>query len=146
MRRGLLAEAWDTYLVSTSQNDQPTTRLRFTRTAYIPLVIAVICALPLAMGLGVWGLLVLLPFVLIAIAIRRLGVDIAADEVRVRALLSTLRIPRAELTGFAISKERHVQLMRVDGSSVHLPTVRPRDLPALRAMLFAKEPRPASTA
>lgn len=132
--------------MSTTQTEPSTARLRFTRTAYIPLVVAVICAMPLALGLGPWGLLVLVPFVAIAIAIHRLGVDITTDEVRVRALLSTLRVPRKDLTGFAISKQRQVQLVRTDGSTVHLPTVRPRDLPTLRETIFPTEPRPAASA
>lgn len=111
-------------------------RIRYARAALLPLMMGVICAVPLAIGLGPWGLLVLVPFVLAAIALLRVGADITAQEVVVRGALSSLSVRRDDLTGLAVPDARHVHLVRSDGSTVRIPTVRPRDLPRLRSVLF----------
>ena len=112
-----------------------TRRLRYTPTALVPLGIGALCAIPLAAALGWWGLLIAVPFILAVIVVRRIGLDIAADEIRVRGALSSLRIPRSDLAGFRVD-EKHVHLVRTDGSTVRMPTVRPRDLPMLRDTIF----------
>lgn len=115
--------------------DEPV-RLRYSRTAYVPLIIAASCALPFAIGLRSWGLLVLVPFVLVGIALARCGADITAEEVILRGAVSSTRVARSDLEGFVVPDERHVHLLRLDGSSVRIPTARPRDLPMLRTLLF----------
>lgn len=118
-------------------------RLRYTPTALIPLAIGAIAAFPFAGSLGAWGLLFAVPFILGAIWVLRVGMDIEPDLVRVRGALGSLTVPRADLTGFAVDK-KHVHLVRTDGSTVRIPTVRPRDLPMLRESLFAVESPTAS--
>lgn len=110
-------------------------RIRYTPTALVPLAIGAIAAFPFAGSLGPWGLLFAVPFILGAIWVLRVGMDIEPDFVRVRGALASLKIPRAELTGFVIDK-RHVHLVRTNGATVRIPTVRPRDLPMLRKTLF----------
>lgn len=115
---------------------RPLRRIRYARAALLPLAVGVICAIPLAIGLGPWGLLVLIPFVLAAIALLRVGADITEQEVLIRGALSTVPVRRDELTGLSVPDDRHVHLVRRDGSTVRIPTVRPRDLPGLRSALF----------
>lgn len=110
-------------------------RIRYTPTVLAPLVVGALSAVPFAAALGSWGLLVAVPFVLAAIVLRRVGLDVLPDEVRVRNALSSSVIPRSELIGFTVDR-RHVGLVRADESTVRIPTVRPRDLPMLRQALF----------
>lgn len=115
-------------------------RIRYARTAYFPLLVGTVCAVPLAASLGAWGLLLAIPFVLAAIALARIGADITAQRVVVRSALSSRVIARDELTGFTVPDGRHVHLLRRDGSTVRIPTARPRDLPRLRELLFGDLP------
>lgn len=113
----------------------PVRRLRYTPTAMVPVAIAAICALPVAVALGLWGLLLVIPFGIVVIVLRRAGLDIAEHEVHVRGALSSVAISRSQLAGFRVDGN-HVHLVRTDGSAVRVPTVRPRDLPMLRRSLF----------
>ncbi|WP_134322454.1 PH domain-containing protein [Cumulibacter soli] len=122
---------------STSRSKAPEVRrLRYTPTAIVPLVIGALCAFPLAAALGWWGLLVAVPFVLAIVMLRRVGLDVSPDDVRVRGLFASVTIAREDLVGFTIVDNK-VHLDRADGSSVRVPTVRPRDLPMLRQELFS---------
>lgn len=94
--------------------------------------------MPVAIALGPWGLLLAIPVIIIAVMLRRIGLDIEADAVRVRGAFSSVTIPRQTLAGFTLNKS-HVYLTRTDGSTVRIPTVRPRDLPMLRESLFPSD-------
>ena len=140
---------WDDGAVSAThleQSDPPpgsagsepgTQRLRYAPTALLPLVVAAVCALPFAIALGPWGILLAVPFVLAALALRRVGADLTADRIVVRSALSSTTVRRADLAGLSVPDGRHVHLVRTDGSTVRLPTARPGDLPRLRELLFA---------
>lgn len=125
---------------------RPVARIRYSRVALLPLMVGVICAIPLAIGLGPWGLLVLMPFVLAAIALVRVGADITEQAVVVRGAMSSLTVRRDDIAGIAVPDGQHVHLVRTDGSSVRIPAIRPRDLPRLRSALFGDSPseRPAA--
>lgn len=139
----------DTAPLPASAGDRPTRRavsagpgvrrIRYTPTALVPLLIGVISAVPAAAALGAWGLLLAVPFAVAAVWVLRVGMDVEARRVRVRGMLGSLVVPRADLVGFAVDGRR-VQLVRTDGSSVVIPTVRPRDLPMLRELLFGDAP------
>ncbi|GAB3298334.1 hypothetical protein GCM10027298_10190 [Epidermidibacterium keratini] len=103
----------------------------------VMLVILVVCAIPFAYGVGWWGLLVFIPIALAFYLLRRVGADITADEVVIRGPFYTRRVPRTEIAGLAVEGDRHVALLRTDGSTIALPTARPRDLSRLREILFA---------
>ncbi|WP_153505792.1 PH domain-containing protein [Cumulibacter manganitolerans] len=115
-------------------------RIRYSRTLFVPLLIAAICTIPLATALDAWGLLLLLPFAFAVVLLLRVGADVYADRVVVRGMLSSSTVRRADLAGFAVPDGRHVHLMRADGSTVRLSTARPRDLPRLRELLFDDAP------
>lgn len=123
---------------TTTSPDAPqrTLRLRYPRTVLVPIVIGAVCALPAAIGLGPWGLLLALPFILITYAVLRIGADITPDTVVVHGILGSRTLDRSELVGFNVPDGAHVHLVRRDGSTVRVPTARPRDLPRLRTILF----------
>lgn len=104
------------------------------------LVILIVCAIPFAYGVGWWGLLVFLPIALGFYLLRRVGADITPDEVVIRGPFYSRRVPRTDIAGLAVEGERHVALLRTDGSTIALPTARPRDLSRLRSILFADTP------
>ena len=121
---------------SSTEADTEPLKIRYSRTLFVPLLIAAICMIPLAAALKGWGLLLLLPIALGVALLLRVGADIFTDRVVVRGLLSSSTIWRRDLSGFAVPDGRHVHLVRRDGSTVRLATARPRDLPRLRELLF----------
>lgn len=79
-----------------------------------------------------WWLLpvLLIPLAAVAAAFR-LGTDITADGVNIRAVVANRRLPWAEVAELRPDGARRVLLVRTDGRAVRLPAMRPADLALL---------------
>ncbi len=79
-----------------------------------------------------WWLLpvLLVPLAALAAAFR-LGTDITAEGITIRAVVVQRRMPWAEVAEFRPDGARRVVVVRTDGRAVRLPAVRPADLARL---------------
>lgn len=119
-------------------------RLRYSQTALLAVLIAAFGAIPFALSAAPWGLLALVPLVVAAYLLIRVGATITTEDVVIHGAFYTRRVPRPDIIGMDVPDGRHVFLARTDGMSIMLPTARPRDLPRLRELLFGV-PRPQPT-
>ncbi|MDQ3464278.1 MAG: PH domain-containing protein [Actinomycetota bacterium] len=124
----------------------PTTsaRLRMSRSALLAVGIFVICTIPLV-SVSPWFLAVLALPVLAGVHVWRSGVDIGADGVTVRAAFRSVTVPWADVAGVEVRRQGELWLVRRNGASLRLPTLRVRDLHRLHEASGERLGLPADT-
>ncbi|QNG35814.1 PH domain-containing protein [Geodermatophilaceae bacterium NBWT11] len=120
-----------------------TAQLRMSRTALVPVVILLVCVVPIA-GAAWWGLPLLLVPVVAAAWVLRVGVDVGAAGVTPRSLLTARTVPWDQVAGIRVGEDQDLWLVRTTGTEVRLPVVRARDLPQLSAASAGRIPDPSA--
>ena len=118
-----------------------TARLRMNRVALLPVVLLVVCVLPLAFAAG-WTLVFLLVPVLAAAYVLRTGVDVGDGGVTVRSLAGSRAVPWDDVAGIRVGERGDLWLVTVRGTELRLPVLRARDLPWLAAVSGGRFPAP----
>jgi hypothetical protein len=108
-------------------------RLRMSRTALLPVVILLVCVVPAAAASPWMTVLFLIPLALAAWVLR-VGVDVDADGITVRSLVSQRRVAWTELAGIRVADRGDLWLVTTAATEVRLPVLRARDLPRLAAL------------
>ena len=119
-----------------------TARMRMSRTALLPVVLLLLCVVPLAFA-SAWTLVLLLVPALAAAWVVRVGVDVGDEGITVRSLAGRRDVPWAELAGVRVGPRRDLWLVTTRGTEVRLPVLRARDLPRLAALSGGRIPSPA---
>ena len=110
------------------------------RTALLPVVLFLVCAIPLAFAAS-WTLLFLLLPLLAAAWVVRVGVDVDDDGITARSLAGRRTVAWAELAGIRVGERSDLWLVTTGGTEVRLPVLRARDLPRLAAFSGGRIPR-----
>lgn len=97
------------------------------RSALIAVGIFAVCTIPLV-SLSPWLVLLLGLPVLAGVHVWRSGVDIGAHGVTVRAAFGTVAVPWDDVAGVQIRRRGELWLVRRDGGTLRLPTLRVRDM------------------
>ncbi|SDL53017.1 PH domain-containing protein [Geodermatophilus siccatus] len=118
-----------------------TARLRMNRVALLPVVLLVVCVLPLAFAAG-WTLVFLLVPALAAAYVLRTGVDVGDGGVTVRSLAGSRAVPWGDVAGIRVGERGDLWLVTVRGTELRLPVLRARDLPWLAAVSGGRIPAP----
>jgi Bacterial PH domain len=118
-------------------------RIRLGRTAFLPVVVLLVCVLPVA-ATGSWGLLVLLIPLAVAAYVLRAGVDIDDRGITARSAVASRTVPWEELAGIRIGERSSLWLVTTGGTEVALPVVRARDLPQLSELSGGRLPDPGT--
>ena len=116
-------------------------RLRMNRVALLPVVLLVVCVLPLAFAAW-WTPVVLLVPVLAAAYVLRTGVDVGDGGVTVRSLAGSRAVPWDDVAGIRVGERGDLWLVTVRGTELRLPVLRARDLPWLAAVSGGRIPAP----
>jgi len=117
-------------------------RMRMSRTALLPVVLLVVCVVPLAFA-ATWTLVFLLVPVLVGAWVVRVGVDVGDDGITVHSLAGRRLVPWPELAGIRIGRRADLWLVTTAGTEVRLPVLRAGDLPRLAALSGGRIPDPA---
>lgn len=118
-----------------------TARLRMNRVALLPVVLLVVCVLPLAFAAW-WTLVLLLVPVLAGAYVLRTGVDVGDGGVTVRSLAGSREVPWDDVVGIRVGERGGLWLVTVRGTELRLPVLRARDLPWLAAVSGGRIPAP----
>jgi hypothetical protein len=118
-----------------------TARLRMNRVALLPVLLLVVCVLPLASA-AVWTLVFLLVPVVAAAWVLRVGVDVGDDGVTVRSLAAARHVPWSEVAGIRVAERGDLWLVTTRGTELRLPVLRTRDLSRLAAVSGGRIPAP----
>jgi hypothetical protein len=118
-----------------------TARLRMSRVALLPVVLLLVCVLPLAFAAG-WTLVFLLVPVLAAAYVLRTGVDVGDGGLTVRSLAGSRPVPWDDVAGIRVGERGDLWLVTVRGTELRLPVLRARDLPRLAALSGGRIPAP----
>ena len=121
-----------------------TARLRMNRVALLPVLLLVVCVLPLASAAS-WTLVFLLVPVLVAAWVLRTGVDVGEDGVTVRSLTAARHVAWNEVAGIRVADRGDLWLVTTRGTELRLPTLRARDLPRLASVSGGRIPAPDPT-
>ncbi len=119
-----------------------TARLRMSRVALLPVVVLLVCVLPLASA-AAWTPVFLLVPGLAAAWVLRAGVDVGDGGVTVRSLVGSRRVPWTEVAGIRVADRGDLWLVTTRGTEVRLPVLRARDLPRLADVSGGRIPAPA---
>jgi len=111
------------------------------RVALLPVVLLVVCVLPLAFAAG-WTLVFLLVPVLAAAYVLRTGVDVGDGGLTVRSLAGSRAVPWDDVAGIRVGERGDLWLVTVRGTELRLPVLRARDLPWLAAASGGRIPAP----
>jgi hypothetical protein len=103
------------------------------RSALLPVVILLLCVVPIAAASPWTTPLLLIPLAL-AVWVLRAGVDVADDGITVRSLVAQRRVGWSELAGIRVGDRGDLWLVTTARTEVRLPVLRPRDLPRLSAL------------
>ncbi|MGK5112098.1 MULTISPECIES: PH domain-containing protein [unclassified Geodermatophilus] len=117
-------------------------RMRMSRTALLPVVLLVVCVVPLAFA-ATWTLVFLLVPVLVGAWVVRVGVDVGDEGITVHSLTGRRLVPWPELAGIRIGRRADLWLVTTAGTEVRLPVLRVGDLPRLAALSGGRIPDPA---
>jgi hypothetical protein len=117
-------------------------RLRLSRSALLPVIVLLLCCLPLA-AVSPWTALVLLVPLVLAAWVLRVGLDVSDAGITVRSLAGARSVPWSEIAGIRVDPKRHLWLVTTHGTEVRLPVLRARDLPRLSAVSGGRIPTPA---
>ena len=107
--------------------------MRLSRTALLPVLVLLACALPLAAAAW-WGLGVLLIPLAAAAWVLRVGVDIDDEAVTARSLVGSRRVPWSEVLGIRVGDRGALWLVTTGRTEIRLPVLRTRDLPRLASL------------
>ena len=116
-----------------------TARLRMNRVALLPVVLLVVCVLPLAFAAG-WTLVFLMVPALAAAYVLRTGVDVGDGGVTVRSLAGSRAVPWDDVAGIRVGERGDLWLVTVRGTELRLPVLRARDLPWLATVSGGRIP------
>jgi len=119
-----------------------TARLRMSRTSLIPVVLLLVCVIPLATARP-WTLVFLVIPLAAALYVLRVGVDVTDEGLTVRSALSARRVRWSELAGIRIGRRRDLWLVTSGGTEVRLPVLRVGDLGRLSELSGGRIPAPA---
>src|SRR3954451_14050637 len=103
-------------------------RLRMTRAALLPVVLLLLCVIPLAAA-SPWALLVLLLPLLAAAWVLRVGVDVDDAGITARKIVGTRTVPWSGLAGIRVGRRGNLWLVTTRSTEVALPVLRARDRP-----------------
>ncbi|MGY1619892.1 PH domain-containing protein [Geodermatophilus sp. SYSU D00691] len=117
-------------------------RFRLGRTAYLPVVVLLICVLPLAAAASPWGWLALLLPLAAAAYVLRAGVDIGDEGITARSAVASRTVPWSELSAVRLGERGSLWLVTTGGTEVRLPVVRIRDLPKIAELSGGRIPQP----
>ena len=115
--------------------------MRMSRTALLPVVLLLLCAVPLAFA-ATWTLVVLLVPVVAAAWVLRVGVDVGDDALTVCSLVGQRRVPWSQLAGIRVGERGDLWLVTTGATEVRLPVLRAHDLPRLAAVSGGRIPSP----
>ena len=107
--------------------------MRMSRTALLPVVVLLVCVVPLAFA-APWALVLLLVPALAAAWVLRVGVDVGEDALTVRSVVGSRRVPWTELAGIRVGDRGALFLVTTAGTELRLPVLRARDLPWLASL------------
>ena len=116
-------------------------RMRMSRTALLPVVLLLLCVVPLAFA-ATWTLVLLVVPALAAAWVLRVGVDVGEEGITVRSVAGRRDVPWAELAGVRVGRRRDLWLVTTRGTEVRLPVLRARDLPRLSQLSGGRIPAP----
>jgi hypothetical protein len=120
-----------------------TARLRMNRVALLPVVLLVVCVLPLALAAS-WTLVFLLIPLVAAAYVLRVGVDVGDGGVTVHSLAGSHAVPWEDVAGIRVGERGDLWLVTVRGTELRLPVLRARDLPRLAAVSGGRIPAPGA--
>ena len=118
-----------------------TARLRMSRVALLPVVVLLVCVLPLASA-AAWTPVFLLVPALAAAYVLRVGVDVGDTGITVRSLAGSRRVPWGEVAGIRVGERGELWLVTTRGTELRLPALRARDLPRLAGVSGGRIPAP----
>lgn len=111
---------------------KPLLRVRMTGALLVAAVIAFVCAVPLASSRWELAPVLLVPVVIFVWAWRA-GTDVYPDELRVRALVGSTRVPWPEITELAPDRRGRVSALLTNGHVLRLTGVTRENLPMVLA-------------
>ncbi|MEV4643989.1 PH domain-containing protein [Saccharopolyspora sp. NPDC049357] len=117
---------------------------RVPRVSLLAVLAVAACAVPLATTSGPVGPLVFLIPLALLWAVLRPGTSVDAERIKTRTLVGGRTLRWESLKGLAITKQSKVRASTTDGAEVTLPTVRPRDLPAISLVSRGHLPDPTA--
>jgi Bacterial PH domain len=118
-----------------------TARLRMSRVALLPVVVLLVCVLPLASA-AAWTPVFLLVPALVAAYVLRVGVDVGDAGITVRSMAGSRRVPWGEVAGIRVGERGELWLVTTRGTELRLPALRARDLPRLAGVSGGRIPAP----
>jgi hypothetical protein len=128
MDRAPRSAGWDNAPV----RQKPLLRVRKTGALMIAAVIAFVGAVPLAGAGRAYALVLLIPAAAFLWAWRA-GTDVYEDELRVRALVGSTRVPWARITELAPDRRGHISALLDNGNTIKLTAVTTGNLPRVLA-------------
>ncbi|KQS73241.1 hypothetical protein ASG41_00640 [Modestobacter sp. Leaf380] len=115
--------------------------MRMNRTALVPVVVLLVCVLPVAAAAW-WGLPVLLVPAAAAAWVLRVGVDVGPAGITPRTLFAGDTVPWDDVAGIRVGENQDLWVVRASGTEVRIPVLRARDLPRLAAVSDGRIPDP----
>ncbi len=119
-----------------------TARLRPSRTVLLPVVVLLLCCVPLA-TVSRWTLLVLLVPLALAAWVFRTGVDVDDEGITARSLTGRRSVRWDETAGIRVAPDGALWLVTTHGTEMRLPELRARDLPRLSELSGGRIPQPS---
>jgi hypothetical protein len=111
------------------------------RTALLPVVLLLVCVVPLAAA-SPWALVVLVLPLFAAAWVLRVGVDVDDAGITVRQLVAARTVRWSELAGIRIGRRRGLWLVTTAGTEIALPVLRAGDLRRLSDLSGGRIPQP----
>lgn len=108
-------------------------RLRMSRTALVPVLVLLVCMVPVVSAAPWTSVLLVVP-VALALWVLRVGVDIGEAGIAVRLVAGRRLVRWSELAGIRVTPRGGLRLVTTAGTEVALPVLRARDLPRLAAL------------
>jgi hypothetical protein len=109
------------------------------RTAFLPVVLLLVCVLPFAAA-SLWTLVILVLPLLAAAYVLRVGVDIDDEGITVRQVAASRTVPWSELAGIRVGERRRLFLVTTGGTEIAMPVLRVGDLPRLAELSGGRIP------
>jgi PH (Pleckstrin Homology) domain-containing protein len=110
------------------------------RTALLPVVLLLVCAVPLTAA-SPWAVLVLLLPLAAAAWVLRVGVDVDDTGITVRSVVGRRTVAWSQLAGIRVGDRSRLWLVTTVGTEVALPVLRARDLPRLSELSDGRIPQ-----
>ncbi|MBL7255220.1 PH domain-containing protein [Paractinoplanes lichenicola] len=113
-------------------SSKPLLRVRKTGALMVAAVIAFVCAIPLAGAMWQLTPVLLIPTAIFVWAWRA-GTDVYADELRVRALVGSTKVPWQRVNELAPDRSGQISALLDNGKVIRLTGVTPDNLPRVLA-------------